>query len=152
MIGQGFYCIYCRLLLLIGINVESIEVSSKDIHAEVAVIHSIDINHRHYHKDEHLSQQMRSQVILIREEVNNSFHCIGSWRLSWMHSGSDQYHRLFEPFRSSSFRKKKSIDALFFLFFLITVIMGSDGQQMHVPLLRRVHQNLSMVVQFLICF
>ena len=74
MSGQGFDCVYCWLLFLIGVDVESIEVFSKDIHAEVTMVHSVHIYHRHYHKNKHLSQQMRSQVVFVGEEVNNSLH------------------------------------------------------------------------------
>lgn len=44
----------CWLLLEGGVEVVTIQVFAKTVHAEMTVVNSIDVDHGDYHEDEHL--------------------------------------------------------------------------------------------------
>ena len=115
----------------------------------MAVEHAVDVDHRDYHEDEHLLQQEGADVVVIDEEVNDALHGETSSSLAWMHPGRYEYHWLLEPLRPAFLREQLLIKQLLILAILVHLIMRGDGQQMHIPILWTLHQDLLIEVKLL---
>jgi hypothetical protein len=57
------------MLLRIRINVVSVEIVAKCVHAEVSSVNSIYVDHGHNHKYKHLSQQICSKISFTSEKL-----------------------------------------------------------------------------------
>lgn len=73
---QGFYCVYCGVFLEGWLYIVSVEVLTLCVHAEVAVVDAIDIDHRYDHEYKHFPQQFRPEIILIHQKINNPLNSI----------------------------------------------------------------------------
>jgi len=56
VIRQLFYCIYRWLLLKVRVYVVSIQIFAKSVHSEMAVKHTVDIDHGNNHENKHFFQ------------------------------------------------------------------------------------------------
>ena len=150
MFSQSFDPVDGRLKFHIRFNVESIEIFTMNVHPEVPMENSIDVDHWNYHEDKHRSQKLSSQVIFVEKKVDNSFHRVGSWSLPGMDPCRYQYNR-FSKFQWSFFIRKHIFvkHLLLLLFFPIPTAVG-NGKQMHISFLRRLDQNFLMKINFLI--
>jgi hypothetical protein len=133
------------LLLSVWVDVEAIEVSAEGVHSEVAVEDSVDVDHGHHHKDEHLAQQVSPQVSSAGQKVNHSFHSVGGRGFSGVHSGGDQHYWLFEAKRTRFLGEEGLIEKDLVL--LLLLVMGSDSEKVHRPSFGRMHQNLFVEIQ-----
>lgn len=56
MLSEMLYSVDCRMFLRVRVYVMSVEIVAVGVHSEVAVVHSIDVDHRDDHKYKHLSE------------------------------------------------------------------------------------------------
>jgi hypothetical protein len=63
--GKLFYCVDCGLFLHAGVDIVSIEVLSKAVHAEMSVEDAVHVDHGYYHKHEHLFEQIGPYIFAV---------------------------------------------------------------------------------------
>jgi hypothetical protein len=56
MPGESLDPVDCGVLLSVWMDVEAVEVVAVDVHTEVAVVDSVDVDHGDHHEDEHVSE------------------------------------------------------------------------------------------------
>lgn len=120
-------------MIFVGVDVESIEVFAQGIHPKVAMIDAINIDHGNYHKHEHFSEHMSSQILLIDQKINDSLHSVRSRSLSRMYSSCQKHNRFLISFGPGLFGKEELIENFLIVFFFIGLILRGDSYEMNWP-------------------
>ena len=106
----------------------------------MTMMHSVHIDHRHYHKDKHLPEYMCPKIIPVSQKVNYSLHSIGSWRFSRMNSGTDQNDLFLELEGPLCLLWKKPLVPLLLLTQIL--VLCSNSEQGYGSPLWRIRNNL----------
>lgn len=128
MLSQLFDPIDSWLQGDVRVDIEPIQIFAMDIHSEVSVKDSINVDHRDDHKDKHLSEHMCSKISFIQKKVYDSLHGIGGRSFPRVNPSCYENNR-FLQFERSVFLGEESGIKKFLLFDLFEkVIVVGDRE------------------------